>query len=358
MALINISRKKHDGLVSIDLGGRTTKAVEVQRKEDRWVLSRYALVDAPVYEKHLSAELLGEHLKNVTQALGSATKSTSISLNVNDALVRYADMPQMPVSDMRQVLKNNSKAYLQQDLVNYVYDCSLTLSRPAEKPGAEKPKPATTPVLAKMKVLVAGARKQLVEDVQAAARTAGLVPESITPGVIGPANAFELAMPELFRTAAVALVDVGFKGTSICLLQDGELILSRVVNIGGDRLTAGLAESMGISYAEAESIKIGMPGEVQSCLEPLILPLGRELRASIDCFEHQQDRPVTNVFLSGGSAASEFVVQSLQAELMVECKSWNPLSFTELALPPEQAGTIENVASQLTVAVGNAVASL
>jgi Tfp pilus assembly PilM family ATPase len=114
---------------------------------------------------------------------------------------------------------------------------------------------------------------------------------------------------------------------------------------------------MGISYAEAESIKVGIPTEVQSSLEPLIVPLGRELRASIDCFEHQQDRPVTHVFVSGGSARSEFIRQALQAELMLECKPWNPVSFAEMALPPEQAAEIDTVASQLTVAVGAAVAS-
>jgi len=83
------------------------------------------------------------------------------------------------------------------------------------------------------------------------------------------------------------------------------------VNIGGDRLTAGLAEAMNISYAEAEGIKVGMAPEVQSMLEMQIIPLGRELRASLDFFEHQQDRPVSQVYVSGGSAQSEMVLQIL-----------------------------------------------
>ena len=116
-------------------------------------------------------------------------------------------------------------------------------------------------------------------------------------------------------------MDLGFKNSSICIVQEGELMLSRVVGIGGDRMTTGLAEALSISYAEAEGIKIGMPGEVQAQLESLLLPLGRELRASIDFFEHQHDRPVTQVFLTGGSSRSEFIVQRLQQELMVECKS-------------------------------------
>src|SRR5262249_8615585 len=152
----------------------------------------------------------------------------------------------------------------------------------------------------KLRVVVAGAKKQLVEEMLAAVKTTGFSADHIIPGLIGPVNAFELAEPDIFSRDVVALVDVGFKNTTICVLQEGELVLSRVVNIGGDKLTNGLAESLGISYAEAEGIKVGMPTEVQTQLEALVMPLGRELRASIDFFEHQQDRAVSQVFISGG----------------------------------------------------------
>jgi type IV pilus assembly protein PilM len=133
-------------------------------------------------------------------------------------------------------------------------------------------------------------------------------------------------------------------------------MLNRVVGIGGDRLTSGLAETLAISYAEAEGIKVGMPSEVESTLLPLLTPLGRELRASIDFFEHQEDKTVSQVFLSGGSARSEFIVQSLQTELMVPCVSWSPTSSVSLDLPPQQIGEVEQVAPQLTVALGAAAA--
>ena len=122
-------------------------------------------------------------------------------------------------------------------------------------------------------------------------------------------------MPDLFAKNVVALVDIGFKNTTICLLQEGELVLSRVIAIGGDKITGGLAEAMGISYAEAEGIKMGMPSEVQPTLEALVSPLGRELRASLDFFEHQQDKHVSQVFISGGSARSEFIVKILETEM-------------------------------------------
>jgi type IV pilus assembly protein PilM len=356
LPFFNGAAKKRDQLLSVDLGGRTTKAVHLQRKGERYVLCSYVLLDAPIYEKSLSVDLLGEHLKNVCLALNAKTRSLSLSVGVTDSIVRHADLPQMPVGDMRQVLKNNTKNYLQQDLPGHVFDCFIIPPR-AGGNGNGKGQPAEKPKLGgnpKSRVLVAGARKQLIDDMQNAVKSTGLAADHIVPGLLGPVNAFELAMPQIFASNVVALVDVGFKNTSICILQEGELVLSRVVAIGGDRLTTGLAESLGISYAEAEGIKVGMPTEVQTNLEALVVPLGRELRASIDFFEHQYDQTVTQVFISGGSARSEFIVQILQTELMAECKTWNPLSFLDLALPPQQAAELEHVGPQLAVAVGSA----
>jgi len=360
LPFLNGTAKKRDQLLSIDLGGRTTKAVHLQRKGERFVMSGYTMIDAPIYEKHLSADLLGEHLKNVCQAFNTKTRSVSLSIGVSESIVRHAELPQMPVGDMRQVLKNNTKNYLQQDLPGHVFDCFIIPPR-AETNGNSKDKPIERPKLAgnpKSRVLVAGARKQLVDEMQNAIKNTGFLADQIVPGLLGPVNAFELAMPEVFSTAVIGLVDIGFKNTSICILQHGDLVLSRVVAIGGDRLTTGLAEALGISYAEAEGIKVGMPAEVQTNLETLVVPLGRELRASIDFFEHQYDQTVSQVYITGGSARSEFIIQTLQTELMAECKSWNPLSFLDLALPPQQAAEIEHVAPQLAVAIGAATGAL
>ena len=353
LPFFNGSGKNRDQILAIDLGGRTTKAVNLQRKADGFVLCSFALLDAPIYEKAFSADLLAEHLKSVCQVLDAKTKNVAIAIGVNESIVRHADLPQMPVEDMRQILRNNTKNYLQQDLPGYVFDCYIIPPRSLQK-GPEKGKP---PGAQKQKVLVAGAKRQLLDEMQTAIKNTGMLADHIIPGLVGPVNAFEMAMPEVFSKEVVALVDMGFKGTTICLLQEGELILSRVVAIGGDRLSNGLAESLGISYAEAEGIKVGMPTEVQSQLEGLVLPLGRELRASIDFFEHQQDKTVTQVFISGGSARSEFIVNALQTELMVECKGWNPTSFLQTALPPQQLADIEHVAPQLAVAIGAAVAA-
>lgn len=344
-----------DQIVSVDLGGRTTKAVHMQRKGDSVALCGFAVLDAPIFEKAISVDLLAEHLKSIGQTLGiTKAKAMSLAVGVNESIARLTEMPLMPVSDMRLILRNNSKNYLQQDLTGYVFDCFIFPPRSAN--GARDKSKDPNSLVPKNRVLAAGMKKQLVDDYQSAIRNAGLIADRVIPGVVGPVNAFEMAQPNEFAKGIVALVDIGFKNSTICILQEGELMLNRVVAIGGDRLTHGLAEAMNISYGEAEGIKIGMPEEVQANLEPLIIPLGRELRASIDFFEHQNDKVVTQVFISGGSARSEFIVRLLQTELVVDCKAWNPASFLQLALPPQQTTEIDVVAPQLTVAIGAAMA--
>ncbi len=342
--------KKRSQIVAIDLGERSTKAVYLQRKGEGFELLGYSVHETPSSDKEISQEALTEHLRKVHQTLGAKTKQVALLVGVGDSLLRHAELPLLPIADLRLMLKYNPKNYLQQDLPDYVFDCYILPPRPTAKV-PENPKNQ------KCRVLVGGAKRPFLTRLMAAATAAGLVPDQISPGLIGTANAFELVQPEIFAKEVVALVDIGFKHSTISILLGGELALNRVVALGGDRLTQGLAESLGTNYAEAEAAKMAMAHETQAAMIMALLPLGHELRASIDFFEKQEDRSVTQVFFSGGTARSPFVIEALQTEIMVPCQSWNPVGFLNLDLPPAQMGEVEQTAPLLAVAAGGAIAA-
>jgi hypothetical protein len=52
------------------------------------------------------------------------------------------------------------------------------------------------------------------------------------------------------------------------------------------------------------------------------------------------------------------ILQMLHSEMIVECKTWSPTGFLQMALPGQQAVEIDHVGPQLTVAVGAALAAL
>src|SRR5262249_5363181 len=151
---------------------------------------------------------LSEHLKNVTQAMELKSRPVTLAVGVNDSIVRQTEMPLMPVEDMRMILKNNTKIYLQQDLPGYIFDCHIIPPRMPAKPPEKGQGGSNIP---KSKVLAAGAKQQYLQDLQTAIRSAGLTAETILPAMLGPVNAFEMAMPESFGKEVVALVDIGFR---------------------------------------------------------------------------------------------------------------------------------------------------
>jgi len=339
--------KQLDQILGIDLGAHSAKAVHVQRRGNQVFLLGFAVLEGSSTSSGNEAEPPPQRLGKLASALGGRSKQVALVVNASEGIVRPADLPMVPVSDMRTMLKLNPRNYLQQDLTDCTFDCFILPPRPGVK--AELPRPGQ-----KTKVLVGALKNSSVESHLTAARTAGLQPEALVPELICPVNTFESAMPEAFSRDAVALVDLGFRHSSICVLMDGELVLSRVVGIGGDRLTTGLAEALGTSYGEAEGIKVGLVQEVEASIGPLLSPLSRELRASVDYFEHQHDRTVGHVYVSGAAARSDFLLQQLQTELMVPCAPWNPVAGVTPSLPASQMATLEQNAPLLTTALGAA----
>src|SRR5471030_3055164 len=167
------SRKKRTQVMAFDLGSRTTKAVLIERHGELLTLSRFALMDAPIYDKKMSVDLLSDHLRSVAEALGNPTKLVTLAIGLDDAVVRQVELPQIPLSEMRMVLKNNSKAYMQQDLPNYTFDCYIFPPKMENGKPVEMPKTSGGP---KLKVLAAGAKQSSLNDFETAIKNAGLTP--------------------------------------------------------------------------------------------------------------------------------------------------------------------------------------
>jgi type IV pilus assembly protein PilM len=349
---MSVSRKnlipKGDQILAIVLGAQTTKAVLVQRKGDRLCLLNYLLQEAPAGESGYSRDLLAKHFTNIKQNLGAKTDRTILVIGMGDSLIRHAELPVVDTSVMRKLLKINSNSYFQQHLPDFEFDCHILAERPSKHP-AETPGPHL-----KNWVLVGGAKSQLLEDLDQAAKSAKLDVVQITLTQVSLVNAATCALPDLSSKEAVALVDIGYAASTITLLLHGTPELNRVVGIGGDKFTSGLSESMGITYALAEGIKRVMPDKVQSKLQKFIAPLGQELRAAIDFFETQQDKKVSQIFVSGGSARSDLILQVLQEQMAVACQKWDPTTFLQTELPPEKAQNLPNESPQLAAAIGAA----
>ena len=165
LPFLNSRARRHDQVVAIDLGARTTKAVHLQRRGEKFSLANYVLLDAPSPDQSLSVDLLSNHLKDIAKALSiTRNRPITLSIGVNDSLFRHAELPLMPVPDMRQMLKFNAKNFLQQDLPDYVFDCCYVVQRKVVDPKADPARKEAPKVgQPKQKVAIGGAKRQIIE---------------------------------------------------------------------------------------------------------------------------------------------------------------------------------------------------
>jgi type IV pilus assembly protein PilM len=215
-----------------------------------------------------------------------------------------------------------------------------------------------------MRVLLVAAATDMVESFVAAAAAAGLEPAGVDLTPFAVARAVSPgARSEMGAAGAEAVVDVGAGVTSIFVHHNGEPRFVRILLVGGDDATNALSSQLGISFDEAEAVKldlgrgVGTP-DAQRVLQTRVAALVEEIRGSLDYYASQEDsEQVTSIYMTGGGSLTPGLVASVEQTLRTQVRRATPLSqmnFSRSGLTQEQVMQVEPVAG---AAVGLAMGS-
>src|SRR5205823_4896482 len=70
-----------------------------------------------------TAENLGRQLKSLLKEMGGSAKACAISVSSAESLIRIIEQPETPVEILRDALRLNGIALLNQDCKDFVLDC-------------------------------------------------------------------------------------------------------------------------------------------------------------------------------------------------------------------------------------------
>src|SRR5207244_7342335 len=153
-------------------------------------------------------------------------------------------------------------------------------------------------------------------------------------------NAFESAYPEIFTNEAFLLLDMRYSQSTVLIGSKGELVLVRSIDYGGKALTQALTDEGALEANAAWTmIQQADEGMAEICRTSLAR-LATEVRNSIGFFEGQREESINRIFVSGGLARAETVLQILSDELTLPCEIWDPLETCEVALPAAKRQTL------------------
>ena len=347
--------KRGNSVIGIDLGKRVFKGVLLQRKGDaRYVLTSYASREVP--EELQSVDQLAQELKLLFKELGSA-KGCAVAVSDPSSLLRIIEQPDTPVDLLRNALRLNGLAVLNQECKDFVLDCAPVAVNGNHEVEAEGQAPADSGYGAgvpKKKYLVAGMLRPTVKHISDALSKTRVSPDILQLAPVCSFNAFELAYPDVFANNTFLLLDMGHLQSTVLIGSKKELVLVRSVDYGGKTLTQALTAD-GALDANAAHLMIaeGDPGMTEICRASLTR-LATEVRNSIGFFEGQREESINRIFVSGGLARTETILQTLSDELGLPCEIWDPLENCEVALPTAKRQALPSEFVSLNVACGAA----
>jgi type IV pilus assembly protein PilM len=283
---------------------------------------------------------MAEHLRSVVKQTQASCKNVALILRHEDAVLLRADLPQASTDDLRKMIRMSPKNYLGQDLPDHIFDCFY---RVTEKTGDT----SVARRRQKSRVLVAGARRGAVENAEDLVRLAGFNLVALVPGPVALVNAFRLVRDDS-HPDAVALLDMGATHSTINIVGQGDVLLSRVVALGAEKFSDVLSSGTGGGGMAEE----GSPEAMQARLQKAILAFAREVDASVGFYTSQHERHISQLFVSGGTARSQFVLQMLESELTYSCEPWNLLQHIGTELSAERLKGFEYDLPQMILAIG------
>jgi type IV pilus assembly protein PilM len=217
------------------------------------------------------------------------------------------------------------------------------------------------------RIVVAAAQRAMIDSMVAAVRAAGLRPVGIDlkafallRALLGDAQFDALGRPP----GAQVVCDVGGSETNVVVAVDRQCQFTRLVGFGGTQLTAAVAERTGLSFDEAEALKVacGLLGEigegwdeeqVRAVRHALALgarPLVEEIRRSLDYYGSQGfARPIERIVITGGTSRCAGLDRYLQQGLGIPVAVGDPL------LNVDGGEVSPDLAARAAVAVGLAL---
>jgi type IV pilus assembly protein PilM len=315
---------RNKSFVGLDLGASTIKAVQIDRTQAGWRVSKACRTATPkgtIKDGVVTdANTVGDTIHQLLKDSHIAATSAVIGAAGASVVVRSVRIPKMPEAVLRKSIKFEAGRYVPSSIEDSFIEFEIMGDT---EDGS-------------MDVLVVAAPRDIVESRVRACEAAGLDVEIVDVEAFAMYRSIVEADPtHSFNDEVIALVDVGAHTTNVSVVTKGVFSMTRSIPQAGDTLTEALASYFKLSEEDAESGKAQLDlGALISenkptenpplrVIQPHVDDLVREIRRSLNYFQSQQTEAghgqnVDKVVLSGGGSALNGLAEYMHLKLGLE----------------------------------------
>jgi type IV pilus assembly protein PilM len=357
-------KKTSNGLVGVDIGSTSVKAVELKEKRGAYELENLALTnlrsDAIVDGAIVDPASVSSLLDTMLQENKIITPNVATSVSGRAVIVRRMIVTAATEEEIEQAIQQEANENVQLDLANY--NLSYYVLGPVQEQDSLDWRADRYRGARQMDVLLLAVDREKLESHTSVVAQANKTPVIVDIDAFALQNAFELSY-EPPPDQAIALLNIGASITNINITRGGVPLFTGDAPLGGNQYTDVLQKELDLTLDEAEKLKMGVevpriqPDAELPHLKSVSDSLLLEIQNAFDTFHQTVTDPIQAVYLAGGTARIRGLVEVLQAGLKTPVEVMDP--FRKVRCNPEKfdADFIATLAPRMTVAVGLALRS-
>jgi len=343
---------KPKGLVGLDIGSSSVKAVELKRKGDGYELLNLGIEnlgqDTVVDGAIMDAISVSTAIEKIFNDNKIKTKEVATSVSGHSVIVKKITITAANEEEVSSAIEYEAQQHIPFDLADVFKDYQI-LGPSSSGTGFDV-------------MLVAVKREKILNHTNVLSQSAKS-PVVVDIDAFALQNAFEVSYdpaPELM----VALLNVGASIMNINIVRGGVPLFTRDVSVGGNQYTDTLQKELDLSFEDAEKLKQGLeipniqPDQktphIRSVSEILLL----EIQKTFDFFRQTASTEnIQQIYVAGGTAKIEGLTESLKEEFKIPVEILNPFQRVEINPAKFDSTYINDLAPRMTVAVGLALRS-
>lgn len=309
-------------IIGIDIGISSVKVCEMSKGVGGgYTLNSFAsevLSEAAIIEDEIQkSSEISEVIKELIKKIGTRSKNTCIGLEGPRTMTKRFEVPDGNKEEVEDNILWEAEQYI------------TFGSDHAEISHYEISKTEN----GNIDLLMAAANIDVAKNFIAVVENAGLKVKTIDLDVLALSNIFECihkANKQLMMKSNL-IIDFGAQTTKMVLFQGEAPLLTKEVNIGSVLATEEIQRSMGVSYFEAEDLKMGVQGQegipedVKESIWRVNERVIDEVKKTINFFHSTSGgERINRIFITGGGSMVDGIVDVIQKETEIETEYLEP----------------------------------
>jgi len=338
-------------LIGLDIGVSSVKVAVMSGSGKKFQIDSFATVDlaeAVIIEDEIQKkEDVVNAIVQAVEELKTKTRSCCLGVSGPNTMTKRLQVPEGTKEEMEDHITWESEQYIPFGVDDS--EVAHQILGKNEGGGAE--------------ALLVAARIDLIESYMEVAKEAKLMIKVVELKCLALSNIFEAMYAEQmeeFNESGAIIIDFGAQTTQIVVFREGGPLLTKELNIGSGLITEEIQRQMGVSFEEAEDLKINgddsgnIPEEIVPIIDNHNKNLVEEIKKVVGYYVQPGTERIENIYVTGGAFNTLGLIDLLGSETNTEVIIMNPLESFSVAKGINQE-VLEKLSSTGVVALGLAL---